>query len=291
VAPQTDVSTACPATDQRGITRPQGAACDIGAVEIAVVADTTPPVISRQIVGTLGANGWYTSTVTVSWTVTDPESPITSKTGCDPVTVSADTTATGVTFTCSATSAGGTGTQSVTIKRDATKPTVTYSAHPASYTFDQTVAITCTAADPAPGSGIAATTCKDVTGPASSFAIGANTFSATATDVAGNVGNGTTNFTVTVTPDSLVAVTLADIAGAAKFKALLAWEQAQARALGAALVQELKAMPPNLTAAQKARIVKGYTAAVGALPRHGGVSHTGSSAAPIAACVSPRGPL
>ena len=31
--------------------------------------DTTPPVISRVVTGTLGLNSWYTSNVTVTWTV------------------------------------------------------------------------------------------------------------------------------------------------------------------------------------------------------------------------------
>jgi CSLREA domain-containing protein len=39
--------TGCPTIDQRGITRPQGARCDIGAVEVVAVAvDTTPPTIT-----------------------------------------------------------------------------------------------------------------------------------------------------------------------------------------------------------------------------------------------------
>ena len=43
--------TACPAADQRGVSRPQGAACDIGAFELAQAGppppgDTTPPVAS-----------------------------------------------------------------------------------------------------------------------------------------------------------------------------------------------------------------------------------------------------
>ncbi len=38
-------SAACPATDQRGVPRPFGAGCDIGAYE-ADVLDTTPPVIT-----------------------------------------------------------------------------------------------------------------------------------------------------------------------------------------------------------------------------------------------------
>ena len=38
-------SVACPATDQRGVPRPFGAGCDIGAYELAML-DTTPPVIT-----------------------------------------------------------------------------------------------------------------------------------------------------------------------------------------------------------------------------------------------------
>ncbi|CAN5659635.1 hypothetical protein BH18ACT11_BH18ACT11_22010 [soil metagenome] len=84
--------------------------------------DTTPPVITPDVQGTQGQNGWYTSNVTVSWNVSDPESSITNKTGCDPTTISSDTA--GQTLTCSATSAGGTDSKSVTIKRDATAPQV-----------------------------------------------------------------------------------------------------------------------------------------------------------------------
>ena len=83
-------------------------------------SDTSPPVIQPNVVGTIGANGWYTSNVGVNWTVTDAESAITSQTGCDPSTVTGDTS--GVTFTCKATSAGGTTTQSISVKRDATAP-------------------------------------------------------------------------------------------------------------------------------------------------------------------------
>ncbi len=92
-------------------------------------SDTTPPVITPSIVGTLGNNGWYVSDVTVSWTVVDDESTISSKTGCDPTTISADTA--GVTLTCSATSAGGTASESVTIKLDKTAPTIQASMNPA----------------------------------------------------------------------------------------------------------------------------------------------------------------
>ncbi len=57
----------CPATDQRGITRPQGAHCDIGAYEYV---DTTAPVVLSSV--RLGANP--TSAPSVNFTVTFSES-------------------------------------------------------------------------------------------------------------------------------------------------------------------------------------------------------------------------
>jgi Tol biopolymer transport system component len=86
--------------------------------------DSTPPVITPTVTGTLGDNGWYRSNVQVSWTVTDAETSVSSSTGCGAQTISTDTS--GVTFTCSATSVGGTSSQSVTIKRDATAPIITF---------------------------------------------------------------------------------------------------------------------------------------------------------------------
>jgi hypothetical protein len=90
-------------------------------VTYAVVTDTTPPVITANVVGTLGNNGWYTSNVSLTWTVVDSESTVTSTTGCGATSIIADQNAT--TYTCSATSGGGTSSESVTIKRDATDPT------------------------------------------------------------------------------------------------------------------------------------------------------------------------
>ncbi len=93
-------------------------------------SDATPPVITPTVTGTLGNNGWYVSNVAVSWSVTDAESPISSTSGCGTSNVTSDTA--GVTFTCSATSAGGTASQSVTIKRDATPPTIQATTTPGS---------------------------------------------------------------------------------------------------------------------------------------------------------------
>ena len=87
------------------------------------IPDGTPPVITPTLSGTLGSNGWYTSDVSLTWTVTDPESGIISQTGCSPAGVTTDTS--GVAFTCSATNGAGlTSSQTVTIRRDALAPTV-----------------------------------------------------------------------------------------------------------------------------------------------------------------------
>ena len=84
------------------------------------VSDTTPPVIDATLTGT--ANGdWYTSNVGVSWSVSEPDSDV-STSGCETQSVTSDTS--GVTFTCTATSAGGTTSSSVTIKRDTTGPAI-----------------------------------------------------------------------------------------------------------------------------------------------------------------------
>ncbi len=92
--------------------------------------DTTPPVISNMITGTLGNNGWYRSDVTVAWTMTDPESGIASSTGCSTTTTSTETS--GTTLTCTATNGAGlSSSQSVTIKIDKTVPSVSVTRTPA----------------------------------------------------------------------------------------------------------------------------------------------------------------
>jgi hypothetical protein len=85
--------------------------------------DPTPPVIVPEITGTLGSNGWYTSSVTVRWSVSDPESGISDTFGCDTRTVTADTK--GTSLTCSATNGAGLeGSYTATVKLDRTAPAV-----------------------------------------------------------------------------------------------------------------------------------------------------------------------
>jgi hypothetical protein len=114
---------------------------------VIVPASSDPPTITPNVVGTLGSNVWYTSDVGVAWTVTPNGAGVSSQTGCTTQNVTSDTS--GITFTCTATSVnGGSSSQSVTIKRDATRPTIsaaaTSSANSAGwYNSDVTVRFTC----------------------------------------------------------------------------------------------------------------------------------------------------
>jgi hypothetical protein len=165
--------------------------------------DTTPPTISAAATTQPNSNGWYDSNVTVHFTCTDALSGIAAG-GCPADQVlSAQGSAVNSTTRTVTDLAGNTSAQSnvVTVKIDKTPPTVTYTGNAGSYTVDQQVQITCTASDAT--SGVASSTCQSITGPAYSFGLGSHSYSATATDNAGNVGHGSTSFTVTATPSSL----------------------------------------------------------------------------------------
>lgn len=160
--------------------------------------DLTPPVITPNVSGTPGANGYYTSDVTVSWTISDNESAPMILAGCETTTITSDTA--GTTLFCTALSLGGISTQTYTVRRDATAPVVTYTNAKATYDITEDVFIFCNAADGT--SGVATSDCQNIIGPASMFA-STNVFSATATDFAGNVGTGSVMFNVVVTAAGL----------------------------------------------------------------------------------------
>ncbi len=87
--------------------------------------DTTPPVITPELTGTLGNDGWYRSNVTLHWNVVDPESSFEYPgSTCGMRTVTTDTA--GVTYTCTTTSAGGMASNSITIKRDTVAPALAF---------------------------------------------------------------------------------------------------------------------------------------------------------------------
>jgi hypothetical protein len=94
------------------------------AVTVASL-DTTPPVLTPQVTGTAGANGWYTSNVTVTWTATDAQSSVVVDSGCSTQTFTADTA--GTTSSCVAHSAGGSASASVPLKIDHSGPSASLS--------------------------------------------------------------------------------------------------------------------------------------------------------------------
>ena len=63
---------------------------------------------------------WYRGAATVSWAVSDPQSPVVDPVGCAPTSVADGSIALG----CTAVSAGGTTAVPLTIKRDSTPPAV-----------------------------------------------------------------------------------------------------------------------------------------------------------------------
>jgi len=103
---------------------PQAAAARV------LLTDTTPPVVTYSVDGIDGNNNWYRGSaggnfIVVHWSVSDPESPIISTTGCEPA-IQINGPNTGTTRTCSATSDGGTTTVTTRLlKIDATPPVTT----------------------------------------------------------------------------------------------------------------------------------------------------------------------
>lgn len=100
---------------------------DWNAGIVTFKVDSTAPTVTSMVNGTQGNNGWYRSNAVVSWNVTDPESRVI--TTCNPTTISTDTT--GTALSCQATSAGGTTSGSITVKRDTVPPTITAAGAPA----------------------------------------------------------------------------------------------------------------------------------------------------------------
>ncbi len=167
---------------------------------VSVNFDSTPPVITPNVGGTPGSNGWYVGDVSVSWSVTDPESTVTSQTGCDPQSVTSDTP--GVTFTCSATSGGGSSSQDVTVRIDKSAPV--FGACPVAGPFalnSGQKTITQSAPDAAI-SGLAAST---LTGSVDTSSSGSKSVTFSATDNAGNTATQQCSYTVNSAPTLAVA--------------------------------------------------------------------------------------
>jgi hypothetical protein len=98
---------------------------NVATSSVTVKRDATDPVIVSHVAGTSGSDGWYTGDVDVTWDVSDATSSVASTTGCDKVTLDHDSA--GTSYTCTATDVAGNETsKSVSVKRDATAPSATF---------------------------------------------------------------------------------------------------------------------------------------------------------------------
>lgn len=154
-----------------------------------------PPLLASTVGGVVGSQGWYIGDVTVLWDVSDPQSlPITSRTGCDPTTIAFDTP--GFDITCRVTTDVGEAQSTVTIKRDATPPSISIST-PSGQTVAQGALL------------VAAYTCADALSdlqscigtvangaPLDTTTPGVRTLEVTARDLAGNAVTRNSTYTV-----------------------------------------------------------------------------------------------
>jgi hypothetical protein len=195
-----ELDPADPTAFVAGLTFSAGVTDSLAFTMVPVVVDdsvdSTPPVIQASVMGKLGNADWYRGNVTVSWNVNDAESAISASTGCGASSVRIDTA--GVTFTCSATSAGGMSSTYVTIKRDATAPAISIvqPAKDATYSRNQIVNASYTCDDQL--SGVQSCVGSVAVGqPISTSKKAKNAkFNVTATDIAGNIGKATTTYSV-----------------------------------------------------------------------------------------------
>jgi hypothetical protein len=136
-----------------------------------------PPEITLTITGTLGLEGWYRSDVTIDWQVVGE----TASSGCDTVTLTADTP--GTKFTCTAQSGPDETIKSVTIKLDKTAPAASAAADrapDANGWYNSPLTVTSSGTDAM--SGMGACSSAEYAGPDNASAV----VKGTCTDRAGN---------------------------------------------------------------------------------------------------------
>lgn len=141
------------------------------------------PTVTPTITGTLGTNGWYISNnTTLAWIVTGVPAPGTS--GCGAVFVPQTT---GTTYTCSATNASGSASNSATIKVDSVPPQVTIKSprKGKAYALNEVVRASYTCLDATSGIASCSGTVRD-DAKIPTATPGTFTFTVASTDKAGN---------------------------------------------------------------------------------------------------------
>jgi hypothetical protein len=173
------------------VTNPDGLS---GTLEFAFLyRDMTPPVVTYEIGGTLGANGWYTSNVSVNWNWEDPDSQ-TFITWCENPYQQLTDTASTISI-CVIWSDGGETFAEAEIKRDTVAPLLALSpSTPETYFQGQVVPIAHYCDDDT--SGIASCTLSQAGPNLDTSATGVFELSLTAVDMAGHTTTTSTTYTV-----------------------------------------------------------------------------------------------
>ncbi|MEW6505472.1 MAG: Ig-like domain-containing protein [Chloroflexota bacterium] len=164
--------------------------------------DSGAPSVSLSPSGTLGANGWYRSNVTVSGSGSDAVSGLAGVSlscGSNPCTITADGTHT---ITATATdNAGNTASTSVTIRKDTTPPTIAFSpSGTAGNSGWWRSSVTLSASGSDAHSGLSSLSLSCGSNPCTLSAQGANTVTATAGDAAGNTASSSTTIYIDSVP-------------------------------------------------------------------------------------------
>ena len=170
----------------------------VGMLLAAPTAAGTPPEITVTVFGTVGSNGWYRSNVTINWRVSGAE----SSSGCDAVTLTADTLGTKV--TCTAVNGGDQTSKTVTIKLDKSAPTaapVPERSPDANGWYNRPLVVLWTGIDAT--AGMEACSSGQYAGPDN----GDGVITGSCRDLAGNVTDAPFRFKYDATPPGLFGVT------------------------------------------------------------------------------------
>jgi hypothetical protein len=216
--------------------------------------DASAPVVTPRFSGgRKGTSGWFVSgPVAVTFDVSDPQSD-TERAGCAGGVVSTSTK--GTTFTCSATSPGGTTTVPVTVRLDVQDPELVFTGNARTYGLLSRVAITCSATDAI--SGIASVRCRRADRPTWRFRPGRNLFTGMATDRAGNTTKASTPFEVIVTSRDLCRLTRRFVVGSKAYSAASGDTKKETRAVVEKFCQATSS-PKDARAVVKALGKSGY---------------------------------
>jgi hypothetical protein len=163
---------------------------------VTVPLDVYPPVGSGSVERPPNTAGWHNVPVLVKWVFRDPPPSAGAAAAVSDTLVSTEGKDQIVRSEKSCDPAGNCADASVKVSIDTTPPLIDVSGNDGPFDLSDVVAVSCVASDAL--SGVSSQSCPAVNVAASSFGVGTKTYTANATDVAGNTT--TKSFSVTVRP-------------------------------------------------------------------------------------------